>query len=385
MRNRLLIPVVVLVLAVGLLPPAIARAGGSPPTATSQETLFVNFGDFRSRAVLSYPRAGPSRHPTVLLIPGGPGPVDLNADVGMPLLSHIFLDIARFLTPRGFAVLRYNKHYVTSYTQVDDRSYHTKLDLPGRTETVAAHDAEQVLRAAEADPHVDPRHIFLYGWSEGSSVAAALAVRHPELAGLIVQGPHSVPWPAVIRYRYTEVGLPYLRRFAPDGRVTNRALQQAVAGNGGLVARFHVLAFADPSKMSGPPVIDPHLDANHDGAIEIDTEFLPRLDALIDSLFRPGGDLFSVSPGHGLPIVTAQAPRLRLPVLILQGANDANVPVRGARLLNAALAGNRDHTLLVYQGLGHSLGPAASVIDDNFRPIAPAPLIDLASWLRRHT
>lgn len=70
---------------------------------------------------------------------------------------------------------------------------------------------------------------------------------------------------------------------------------------------------------------------------------------------------------------------------LVVGAVVATITARGGAPVNAALAGNPDHTLLVYQGLGHSLGPAASVIDDNFRPIAPAPLIDLASWLRRHT
>lgn len=63
------------------------------------------------------------------------------------------------------------------------------------------------------------------------------------------------------------------------------------------------------------------------------------------------------------------------------------MPPAGARGLDAALAasGNADHTLRVYPGLDHSLGAAASVIDDNFRSIAVAPLIATADWLRRHT
>jgi uncharacterized protein len=98
------------------------------------------------------------------------------------------------------------------------------------------------------------------------------------------------------------------------------------------------------------------------------------------------GPLAIYAPGRALPTVTAQAPALRLPVLILQGANDANVPPWGAQLLASALArgGNRDHLLKLYPGLGHALGPAASVIADNVRPIAPAPLVDLATWLLQH-
>jgi len=131
-------------------------------------------------------------------------------------------------------------------------------------------------------------------------------------------------------------------------------------------------------------VINPFLDTNHDGAIDLATEFVPRLDAILAMYMSPRGPYATYSPARALPALIAQAPRLRRPVLILQGANDANVPARGARQLAAALAANPDHTLLLYPGLGHTLGRAASPINDNFRPIAPAPLAGLISWLTRH-
>lgn len=108
------------------------------------------------------------------------------------------------------------------------------------------------------------------------------------------------------------------------------------------------------------------------------------MNVLLDISFGPHALHRINGPGYALPTVTAQTPRLHLPVLILQGANDANVPPRGARQLNAALAAARDHTLLAYPGLEHSLGTAASPIDDNCRPIATAPLVGLAAWLARH-
>ena len=358
-----------------------AQAGGAV-AAVRSEMLRLNFGDFQSRAELTYPAGTASGSPTVILIPGS-GPEDMNADIGArpgkPPLSHIFLDIARYLTPRGFAVLRYNKHYVTSATQVDYQRYYTKLTLQQMLR-----DAEQALQAAESDPHVDHRRIFLYGWSEGSTVAAALAVRHPELAGLIVQGAVALSWRDTFRYQITAVGLPYLRQFAPSGRVTNRILAQAEAGDGGRAAKSIVFYLADPRQTTGPLAINPRLDTNHDGAIDIDSEFLPRLNAILAIAFGPHGPDRIYGPGYALPTVTAQAPRLRLPTLILQGANDANVPPRGARYLDAALTANPDHTLLLYPGLGHTLGLAASPIDDNFRPIAPTPLADLTAWLARH-
>lgn len=370
-----------LALALALLPTFPARAGGYTARVAS-EKLRINFGDFQSRAALTYPAGIVGGSPTLILIPGS-GLEDMDADIcgrtGSAPLSHNFLDIARYLTPRGFAVLRYDKHYVTGPCHGDLQAFYSKLDL----QQMLA-DAEQVLRTAEANPHVDRHRIFLYGWSEGSTIAAALAARHPEIAGLIVQGPVSTPWRAIFRYQVTDVGVPYLRTLAPDGRVTNRTLLQAERGSGGLVARSVVIYLEDTRRRKGPPEINPYLDTNHDGAIELDTEFLPVLDDELDLLFSSQGPYYIYSAARALPTVTAQAPRLHLPVLILQGANDSNVPASGARVLNAALAANPDHALRIYPGLGHSLGPATSPIDDDFRPIAPAPLADLAAWLARH-
>ncbi len=279
-----------------------AQTGGGL-LAVRSEMLRLNFGDFQARAALMYPAGAVGGSPTVILIPGST-PEDMDADISArpsaPPLSHIFLDIARYLTPRGFAVLRYNKHYVTSATQIDDQRYYATLTLPRMLR-----DAEQVLQTAEADPHVDHRRIFLYGWSEGSTVAAALAVRHPELAGLIVQGPVAVSWRDTFRYQITEVGLPYLRRFAPNGRVTNQTLAQAAVGGGGLVATSNLFYLADPRQTTGPLAINPFLDINHDGAIDLATEFVPRLDAILDVYMSPRGPYAIYSPARALPSLIA--------------------------------------------------------------------------------
>ena len=189
----------------------------------------------------------------------------------------------------------------------------------------------------------------------------------------------ALSWKETLLHQVTDVGLPYLCSFAPNGRVTATTLRQARSGRGGGVAKTIVLYMADPTSRT-QVAVSPYLDANHDGAIDITTEFLPALSQEMDFLLGPQGVFSSYGPGQALPTVTQQATKLKMPVLILQGANDANTVAQGARLLKA----NRDHTLKVYAGLGHSLGGAASLIVDNFRPIAPAPLADLARWLARH-
>lgn len=377
--------VIVLGALLWLAIPASASAAGAPPASPplaagiARQPLAINFGDFTAQAELDYPAGATGKLPVVILVPGS-SPEDLNGDIaspGAPLLPHDFLSIANELVPRGVAVLRYNKHYVTSLTQVNYQAYYTKLTLQKMLS-----DAEQVLATAKADPHVDPRRIYVYGWSEGSTVAAALAARHSELAGLIVQGPVAESWTQTFLYQLQDVGVPYLRQFAPDGKVTVATIKAAAVGPGGLVAKG-ILSYVAPGFRQGNFTFSPGFDRSHTGIIDINTQLLPSLSYAVQSIMGPGRPLQFYAPHRALPTVTQQAPKLKMPVLILQGQNDANVPVAGAQQLAATLraAGNTSVTLDIFPGLGHSLGPATSLIADNFRPIAPAPLQALASWL----
>ncbi|HEU4742442.1 MAG TPA: alpha/beta fold hydrolase [Meiothermus sp.] len=354
-------------------------------SAVERQALTLNFGDFQSKAELTYPAQG-GPFPTVILIHGST-PMDMDAGVfgrgpnGQPVkLSAIFKDISEFLSARGFAVLRYNKHYVSGPGQADFQSFYSKLTL----QQMLA-DAQTALEAAKANPKVDKRKIFLYGWSEGSTVAAALAAQHPELAGLVVQGPVALPWRDLFAYQIEQVGLPYLSNFAQDGKVTDATLVAALQGNGGLVAQSVLNYIADPQAFQqGRIAINPTLDTNKNGALDLASELSPQVfGRMLDAAFSPQGFFTIYAPGRALPTATEQAPSLKMPVLILQGANDANVPAQGARALDEALAksGNPRHLLKIYEGLGHSLGTASSPLDDNFRPIQTAPLQDLAAWL----
>ncbi len=379
--SRIVLPVMLGTLA--LSGPAMAAPLGrsAAQVAVATQAFTVDFGDFQSKAELTYPANAAAGSPAVILIHGA-GPADMDFTVsggnGAPV-SHIFKDIADYYTPRGVAVLRYNKHYVAGPNQADVAKY-AMLDL-----TQIERDAEQVLLAAEHNPHVNAHRIYLYGWSEGSVIAAALAARHPEVAGLIVQGPVAEPWRDTIRYQILRVGLPYALSFAADGKITADVLQKAFTGSGGLTAKGDLIYFIDQSfNQTHQVTVNSFLDANGDGALDPSSEITPGVERLLDLLFSPQGPFGIYGPGRTLPTVTEQAPTLTLPVLILQGANDANVPAAGAQTLDSVLAGHADHTLKVYAGLGHSLGPAGSISDDGFRPIAAAPMDDTLAWIAAH-
>ncbi len=374
-----------IILLLGLSTSFLAAFANAQSPPVQSETFTVDFGDFQSQAELTHPTSE-APLPTVILIHGS-SPMDMDATVyafgpnGPEKLSSIFKTISDELTSAGFAVLRYNKHYVTGPDEADYDKFYNSLDL----QQMLA-DAEAVLEVAKQNSTVDEEHIYLYGWSEGSTVAAALVAQHPELAGLILQTPVTQPWRDVFSYQTLEVGMPYLRSFAKDGKITTQTLQAALAGSGGLVAKSIVYTLADPTFFqTGELKINSQFDTNADGVIDLETEATPEiLLANLDTTLQQG-PLAIYAPNRALPSTTkqAEAGKLELPALMLQGTNDANVPPEGAETLAEALraAGNTDVTLKMYEGLGHSLGKVSSAIEDNFQAMAEAPLQDVVTWL----
>jgi pimeloyl-ACP methyl ester carboxylesterase len=368
--------------AVVLLTMGFSIADGGVGTARTVErtSLAFRFGDWQAAGELDYP-VGVVHAPVVVLIHGA-GAEDMNADIGSGPAprSHIFADIASYLTVRGYAVLRYNKRYVTGYHRVDGR-FGAELDMP----TLLA-DARTVLVHAESDPRIDPRRVYLYGWSEGSVVASALAATRPELAGLILQGPVAESWHDTVGYQIDQVTAAYLRGFAIGGKLGPSQLRRAYAS----ATRTEELWMSGicPRWADGDYTVSGYFDPRRTGELDVDADYLPRIHRYLDTVaFAPGGPMSMYGPArHTLPTVLAQARGLTMAVLIVQGMSDGNVPPAGAAALRAALRayGNHDTALRLFPGLGHSLGPAPDAVRDDFRPIAVPALAAIADWLDRH-
>ena len=346
--------------------------------AIGREDFTIDFGDFQARAQLTYPARGRGPFPTVLLVPGG-GPAaaieTVHTSAG-DLHVGYYSAIADHLTRAGYATVRYNKRYVQSPTDhPSNEEYDRRVTA---TDLVA--DADRVYAMTRANPRVDRTRVILYGASEGGIVATRLATMHPEVAGLVLHGTPASTLREVARYVDFDVFLPYLHAAVDcdrDGRLTSAEIVAAYYGDSGEVPRGLLAWLLEPEPIRPRSRIDEAFDRDGDGALDIETEIAPVLtrNLLLFDLRRWGR--------RELPTVVPHIRRYRGPVLILQGEQDDVVRPSDAAWIDATLAaaGHPDHTLRLYPGYGHSLGPADSPFFDYRLPMAPEPLADLVAWL----
>lgn len=380
-RPTLLAALTLNALTLGTLTLGSALAGGNEPGPITQQ-LTLNFGGQATRAELLRP-AGPGAAPLVLLIQGT-GPEDLNGTFqgfGGPVQGSLGT-LAQTLARQGFAVMRFDKRYAAAtFDPATARAAQESYARLTMRDLLA--DAGAALAAAKEQPGVNPRQVFIYGWSEGSVVAAALA-QAVGAQGLIVQGPVVNSFADTFTRQFERVGLASLKPYAPDGRIDLKGVVAALYGPGSALAKTQGQFLLAPDSTPQVPRLNTALDTDRDGRIDLRAEALPAIRA-----FYAQGVAQSplYAPATTLPTLGELAPELGLPVLILQGENDGNIDPADARLLDAALAaaGNTDHTLKLYPGLGHSLGPAADITKDEFAPMAGGPMNDMAAWLRAHT
>jgi fermentation-respiration switch protein FrsA (DUF1100 family) len=208
---------------------------------------------------------------------------------------------------------------------------------------------------------------------------------------VILHGPVDGTFRDIFAHQNQELAVEYLRTVADTDQDGLVSAEDVFAGYGrqpGTVGSFAFLITLDLASLGGQPSVNPMVDQNGDGLIDIDAELLPNLEAFFanfDELSAAGQSPYGpqYATDQQLPTILESVGELQQLILILHGENDANVPPEAAERIDAALAeaGHPDHTLLIYPELGHSLGPAPTVFADDFAPIATEPLADLLAWL----
>ena len=236
-----------------------------------------------------------------------------------------FRDLSDGLASRGIVVLRYDKRSRQYPSRMSGKPY-TADD-----ETIA--DAGAALAFIRAQPGVDPKRVFLLGHDLGGYLAPRIAAEDEALAGLIIMAANERPLEDVMFDQLQYIG------------VAGKDLDLAKAA----VARVKNL---EPSDADAPAVLG-----------------LPVAYWLNLKGYDPA----------------AEAKKLKMPLLVLQGERDFQVTMKDFNLWKAGLAGRKDVTARSYPALDHLFvaGEGKSTEAEYRKPghVAPEVVDDIAKFM----
>ena len=307
----------------------------------------------------------------LLILFSGTGPADMDASYSPgsgQAVSTNFKRIAEVLGKAGIAVLRFNKRGVLAH------GAYNYDQLPRINVNQRIVDAERVITTAKVQPEVNREQLFLYGWSEGAIVATYAARNHPEFAGLILQAPLNLSLQEALVYEYLNIGLPYLQEVIDkngDGQLSEAEIATVPAGPIWFLTFF---ALPNPILMAILP-LQPDLDLNNDGLIDIQQELRPFVEGFIPLLSR---FYANTAPTQS---IAELAPTLAMPILLLHGERDGWIPIHAAEEI--ADAAPDKVTFLRYSMLGHALSYTSVLAEDSFGEMDLAPINDIVEWVLR--
>ena len=287
------------------------------------------------------------------------------------IVSRPMRQVADRLACAGYASLRYNKRYVTGSMTAD----RDKLDTLNGIDLAA--DGRTALAFARIRPELKDLPVGLVGWSEGSTVATAVAAEEPSVRALVLMAPVVASSASIAQAQYGRIGKPYLMKYARNGALDAAAIARADAGPGGVLAHLFVRMFRG---FRPGETVNPLLDTDRDGRISF-----AEADPILASWYAdgPNSGLGMSSTARALKgLGAAYSPRTP-PILILQGLDDSMIDPAPARALAARPDVRGKVSIVTYPGLGHSLGKTTSAQNDGLMPVATKPLDDMADWLRQ--
>ena len=329
--------------AAALRPPARPQDPVPPFPYRAEDVTYGNpHAGIRLAGTLTLPE-GPGPFPAAILISGS-GAQDRNETV---FGHHPFLVLADYLTRRGVAVLR-----------SDDRGVGgSGGPFAGETSADFATDVESALAYLTTRPEIDARKIGLIGHSEGGLIAPMVAVRHPEVAFVVMWAGPGVPGADLLVEQVRSLSIAAAK---PPAEV-----DKAVADERAILAA--VARDIDPARLR----------ADVQGLVPPG-----QLDTALRQLASPWLRYFLTYD----PAVALR--RVRCPVLALIGSKDTQVPAaQNVPAIRQALeaGGNRHFEVDELPGLNHLLQPAKTGGVDEYGKIpitiAPEALEKMATWI----
>jgi hypothetical protein len=303
------------------------------PAAYTEQGVTIGSGQWALPATLDMP-VGPGPFPLVVLVHGS-GPDDRDESVGA---EKPFRDLGVGLASRGVAVLRYDKR-----TKV----YAEKLRGALATFTVneeTIDDAHEAVKTARSQPKIDPARIYVLGHSLGGMLIPRIAAGDSSLAGVIVMA----------------------------GLV--RPLDQM------MLEQVRYLAMADGT-----------ISPAEQKAIDEASANVQAIDALKREDANSGRMIGNAPASYWLDLrgydPPSAAKALKLPMLILQGERDYQVPMDEFAKWKAALSGKSRVTFHSYPALNHlfiaGTGKSLPAEYQIAGHVDEAVIRDIADWMKK--
>jgi len=349
--------------------------------------LVIDLGNgLKTDAQLTLPVVGEGPFPGVLLIQGS-GPIDMNEYLpptvtGSNEPSRPFLQIAEYLSSRGFAVLRFNKRGVGLNDTVLDASV-----VNNTTYQNYKGDAEKALKVLEAQPEVNGNEITVLGHSEGAIVAPRIALENTEVKKMVLMSAPAGNLRDLLDFQLITRPLLYAGQIMDtnhDGLLSIKEVEAVMGKPGENLAPLPTAGLIEKNNTTNLYQWHSVIASNPKGNISIQNDLKPLIIKqvqllLSNRMLRRNAWLQSY---FALSNTTDIISNVSASILILQGENDTQVPVQQAMLLEQKLmeVNHPDHTVITYPGLGHTFYPSKDWIQP-LGPIGENVLADLHSWL----
>jgi dienelactone hydrolase len=300
-------------------------------TTFDDRAVSVHTGHWDLPGSMTIPKAA-GKHPAVVLVHGS-GPNDMDESIGP---NRMFKDLAYGLSSQGIVVLRFEKRthkYGTSSS--DDPARFTVKDEE-------MDDADAAVSLLDAEPEVDPAHVFLGGHSEGGYLAPRIAAGNPHITGLIL-----------------------------------------LAGNARPLEDLIVEQVRYQAKLAGPitPVIQKAIDAADASARDLkNPDLTAGMTVNVLGAPVPASYVLDLRTYHP----TEVAASLTIPMLVLQGERDYQVTMTDFSLWRDALSNHANVTFKSYFDLNHFFfsgsGPSRPTEYNVPAHVSRAVVADIAAW-----
>lgn len=321
-----------------------------PAPYVQREVRFNNFAGHNQLAgTLSMPN-GKSPFPSVVLI-SGTGHNTRDEDVW----GHkVFLVLADALTRKGIAVLRYDKRGVGG----------SSGDYGAATTADFTSDAQAAVDWLKTRPQIDARRIGVLGHSEGGIIAPAVAAEDKSVAAVVMIAGPCIRGDKLFALQSAMTAKAY---GAPNDYIAKRKVFDQELYSAIISAPSASAALERAKSKVAQGVADKLVDANEAQTLAQD----------------------DTTPWERYFLAYDPAPtlaRLTVPVLVLDGSLDVQVPAKeNLAAAREALRNNSNATVIELPGMNHLLQDAKTGAPSEYNDIeetmSPTALKIITDWL----